>query len=77
LQSSLAGLKAQIARGGLPDNGLEQFLTTLRQVIDEMGTAHPELLRLVLPYREFIAGDDGLGDLRRNLERVQGRLDDM
>jgi len=74
--SSLAGLKALVARGGLPDEGLDQFLATLRQAIDDVGTAHPDLLRLVLPYREYITGDDGLGALRRNLERIQARRDD-
>ena len=74
--SSLAGLKALVARGGLPDEGLDQFLATLRQAIDDVGTAHPDLLRLVLPYREYITGDDGLGALRRNLERIQAHRDD-
>jgi hypothetical protein len=30
----------------------------------------------VLPYREYITGDDGLGALRRNLERIQARRED-
>jgi hypothetical protein len=75
--SSLAGLKALVARGRLPDEGLDQFLATVRQAIDDVGTSHPELLRLVLPYREYITGDDGLGALRRNLERIQARRDDV
>jgi hypothetical protein len=29
-----------------------------------------------MPYREYITGDDGLGALRRNLERIQARRDD-
>ncbi|MFI5456429.1 MAG: hypothetical protein ACHRXM_13350 [Isosphaerales bacterium] len=74
--SSLAGLKALVARGGLPDEGLDEFLASLRQAIDDVGTAHPDLLRLVLPYREYITGNDGLGALRRNLERIQARRDD-
>ena len=74
--ASLAGLKTLIARGDLPNEGLDQFLATLKQAIDDVGTAHPDLLRLVLPYREYITGDDGLGALRRNLERIQARLDD-
>ena len=75
--SSLAGLKVLVAQGGLPAlSGLDQFLATLRQAIDDMGTAHPDLLRLVLPYREYITGDDGLAALRRNLERIQARRDD-
>jgi len=74
--ASLAGLKALVARGGLPDEGLDEFLASLRQAIDDVGTAHPDLLRLVLPYREYITGNDGLGALRRNLERIQARRDD-
>jgi hypothetical protein len=74
--SSLTGLKALVARGGLPDQGLDQFLSTLKQVIDDVGTANPDLLRLVLPYREYIIGDDGLATLRRNLDRIQARGDD-
>jgi hypothetical protein len=72
----LAGLKALVARGGLPDEGLDQFLAILRKAIDDVGTAHPDLLRLVLPYREYINGEDGLGALRRNLERIQARRED-
>ena len=75
--ASLGVLKALVARGGLPDEGVEQFLATVRQAIDDVGTSHPELLRLVLPYREYITGDDGLGALRRNLERIQARRDDV
>ena len=71
--SSLAGLKALVARIHLPDDGLDQFLATVRQAVDDLGTANPELLRLVLPYREYIDGDEGLGALRRNLERIQAQ----
>jgi hypothetical protein len=69
--SSIAGLKALIARIHLPDDGLDQFLATVQQAVNDLGTADPELLRLVLPYREYINGDEGLGALRRNLERIQ------
>ena len=67
----LSGLKALIARIHLPDEGLDQFLTTLQRAVDVLGTANPELLRLVLPYREYINGEEGLSALRRNLERLQ------
>jgi hypothetical protein len=76
LSSPLAELKAMVAQGSLPGEGLEQFLAALRQAIDDVGTADPDLLRLALPYREYISGDDGLGALRRNLERIQARRDD-
>ena len=69
--SSLAGLKALVTRIHLPDDGLDQFLAIVRQAVDDLGTANPELLHLVLPYREYINGDKGLGALRRNLERIE------
>ena len=74
--SSLTGLKALVARIHLPDDGLDQFLDTVRQAVDDLGTANPELLHLVLPYREYINGDEGLGALRRNLERIQAQRSD-
>jgi hypothetical protein len=74
--SSLAGLKALVARGRLPDEGLDQFLAILRQAVDDVGTTHTELLRLAWPFREYITGDDGLGALKRNLERIQSRRDE-
>jgi hypothetical protein len=73
---SLDGLKLLVSRLHLPDEGLDQFLAGLRQAIDDVGTANPELLRLVMPYREYINGEDGLGALRRNLERIQARRDE-
>jgi hypothetical protein len=73
---SLDGLKLLVSRLHLPNEGLDQFLAGLRHAIDDVGTANPELLRLVMPYREYITGEDGLGALRRNLERIQARRDD-
>jgi hypothetical protein len=73
---TLNGLKSLVSRLHLPDEGLDQFLAALRHAIDDVGTANPDLLRLVMPYREYITGDDGLGALRRNLERIQARRDD-
>jgi hypothetical protein len=74
--ASLVELKALVARARLPEEGLDEFLEILRQAIDDVGTTHPELLRLALPFREYIEGDDGLGVLRRNLERIQARRDE-
>ena len=74
--ASLVELKALVARARLPEEGLDEFLDILRQAIDDVGTTHPELLRLALPFREYIEGDDGLGVLRRNLERIQARRDE-
>jgi hypothetical protein len=74
--SSLADLKALVAQGRLPDEGLDQFLAILRQAVDDVGTTHTELLRLAWPFREYITGDDGLGALKRNLERIHSRRDE-
>jgi hypothetical protein len=72
----LADLKVFVTEARLPEEGLDEFLEVLRQAVDDVGTTHPELLRLALPFREYITGDDGLSALRRNLERIQARRDD-
>jgi hypothetical protein len=69
--ASLAGLKTLVARMHLPEEGLDQFLTAVRKAIADVGPANPELLRLVLPYREYINDEEGLISLQRNLERAQ------
>ena len=74
--SCLADLKSLVARARLPEEGLDEFLDMLRQAVDDVGTTHPDLLRLALPFREHIEGDDGLAALRRNLERIQARRDE-
>ncbi|MGP0070133.1 MAG: hypothetical protein ACLQGP_41865 [Isosphaeraceae bacterium] len=74
--TSLAELKSLVARARIPDEGLDEFLDILKQAVDDVGTTHPELLRLALPFREHIDGDDGLDALRRNLERIQARRDE-
>jgi len=74
--SSLVELKALLTRVHLPDEGLDQFLAALRQAVDQMGATHPDLLRLLLPYREYITGNDGLAPLRRKLEQIQLDLDE-
>jgi hypothetical protein len=70
---SLAGLKTLVARVHLPEDGLDQFLTAVRKAIADVGPANPELLRLVLPYREYINGEEGLSSLQRNLDRIQSQ----
>jgi hypothetical protein len=72
----LAELKSLVARARIPEEGLDEFLDMLRQAVDDVGTTHPELLRLALPFREHIDGDDALDALRRNLERIQARRDE-
>jgi hypothetical protein len=72
----LTELKSLVARARIPEEGLDEFLDLLRQAVEDVGTTHPELLRLALPFREHIDGDDGLDALRRNLERIQARRDE-
>jgi hypothetical protein len=62
-------LKHVLARYHLPDEGVEQFLTTLGKVVAGMGTADPQLLDLVRPYAELLTGKE-FRALRRNLERL-------
>jgi hypothetical protein len=75
--ASLTALKALVPTLHLPHDGLEQFLTALREVVEDLGTANPEVLRLVLPFREYINGEEGLIALRRNLERFQHQTTDV
>jgi hypothetical protein len=74
--ATLAELKTLLTRVHLPDEGLDQFLAVVKQAVDQMGATHPDLLRLVLPYREYITGNDGLAILRRKLEQIQLDLDE-
>jgi hypothetical protein len=66
----LTTVKELVGKLHLPEEGLDQFLQSVKQAVDGLGASHPELLRLVLPYREYINGDDGLSALRQNLERI-------
>jgi hypothetical protein len=68
-RAALAGLKALVARGSLPAEGLDEFLDLLRQAVRGLGPADPELVSLALPLRDQVDGDD-LRPLRANLDRV-------
>ena len=76
VSAALAELKSVVARTRLPDEGLDEFLGVLKQAVEDVGATHPELLRLALPFREHIGGENGLDVLRRNLERIQARRDE-
>jgi hypothetical protein len=73
----LVELRAMVSRARLPHEGLDQFLNILRTAVEDVGAAHPDLLRLTLPFREHIVGENGLDVLRRNLERVQARREEL
>jgi hypothetical protein len=68
---ALAELKGLMARVHLPDEGLDEFLERLKQVVNGLGASDAELLELVMPYREHISGGNGLRALRRNLDRIR------
>jgi hypothetical protein len=70
-KAALGELKAIMARIHLPDEGLEEFLGVLKQVVNGLGASDPELLELVMPYRDVISGGNGLRALRRNLDRIR------
>lgn len=69
--SALEELKALMARVNLPDEGVEEFLNLLKQVVNGLGASDPKLLELVMPFRELISGGNGLRALRRNLDRLR------
>ncbi len=79
--SPLTQLKNFLTRGQISELGLERFLAIVKQAVDELGPAHEELMSLVFPYRRHITGNDKLGALRQNLERIghedTGRHDDL
>ncbi len=68
---SMNELKSLMARVQLPEEGLEEFLELLKTTVNGLGASDPELLELVMPYREHVAGGNGLRALRRNLDRIR------
>ncbi|GAC1450218.1 MAG: hypothetical protein NVSMB9_34510 [Isosphaeraceae bacterium] len=70
-RAALSALKALMTRTHLPDEGLDAFLESLKQVVNGLGASDPELLELVLPFREHVNGGNGLRALRRNLDRLR------
>jgi hypothetical protein len=76
-QAAFEELKALMARTALPDEGIDEFLAQLKQVVNGLGASDPRLLELVMPFRELISGGNGLRALRRNLDRIrQGEAKD-
>ncbi len=59
-QVALEELKALLARTNLPDEGVDEFLAQLKLVVNGLGASDPQLLELVMPYRELVAGGNGL-----------------
>jgi hypothetical protein len=71
--SPLTQLKVLLTRAQVPDEGLDRFLEIVKQAVDDLGPEDSELIKLVLPYCQYITGNDKLGLLRRNLEQVRSR----
>ena len=69
--SPLTQLKVLLARVHVPDEGLDRFLEIVKQAVDDLGPGDSELIQLVLPYCQYITGNDKLGVLRRNLEQIR------
>ena len=71
LPSPLTQLKVLLTRAHIPDEGLDRFLEIVKQAVDDLGPGDSELIKLVLPYCQYITGNDKLGVLRRNLEQIR------
>jgi len=73
-QVAFEELKGVIARYHLPEEGVEEFQSTLARVISGYGAADPSLLELVMPYRDLLTGAD-FRAVRKHLDRVKQEED--
>lgn len=73
-QTALEELKGVIVRCHLPDEGVEEFQSALARVISGYGAADPDLLELVMPYRDLLTGAD-FRAVRKHLDRVKQEED--
>jgi hypothetical protein len=69
-QNALDELKTILIRYNLPDEGVEEFRATLNRAVAGLGATHPQLLDLVMPFRDMIESWNEFGSLRRNLDRA-------
>ena len=74
-QSAMEELKALIARVNLPEEGADEFRAVLDRVISGYGASEPDVLELVMPYRDLIDGCGEFRALRRNLDRLRQEED--
>jgi len=70
-RAAMNELKALMTRVHLPEEGLDEFLELLKQTVNGLGASDPELLDLVMPFREHVSGGNGLRALRRSLDRIK------
>jgi hypothetical protein len=73
--SPLTQLKVLLTRADVPHEGLDRFLEIVKQAVEDLGPEDSELMKLVLPYCQYITGNDKLGALRRNLEQIRTQND--
>ena len=73
-QSALEELKGVIARYHLPDEGVEEFQSTLSRVISGFGAGDPDLIELVTPYRDLLTGAE-FRAIRKHLDRIKQEED--
>ena len=71
--SPLTQLRVLLSRANVADEGLDHFLEMVKQAVDDLGPGDSELIKLVLPYCQYITGNDKLGVLRRNLEQIRSQ----
>ncbi len=65
---AMVELKAVVAKHHLPDEGRDEFLATLKRVVDGYGPPDDELLDLVSPYRELLVGTE-YRNLRKHFDQ--------
>ena len=69
-QSALEELKWVITRFHLPEEGVDEFQSTLARVISGYGASDPGLLELVMPYRDLLTGSD-FRAVRKHLDKAK------
>jgi hypothetical protein len=69
-QAALDELKTVLIRYNLPDEGAEEFRAVLSRVVAGLGASDPQVLDLVMPFRELIESWNEFRTLKRNLDRA-------
>lgn len=68
---ALEEMKALLVRYNLPDEGVEDFRDVLSRVVAGLGASDPQVLELIMPFRDLIDGWSEFRALRRNLDRAR------
>jgi hypothetical protein len=78
-QAALDELKSLFIRYNLPDEGADEFRAALNRVVADLGTSNPQVLDLVMPFRNLINTWSEFRTLQRNMDRMhesEGLADD-